>query len=178
MVRACSRPRAARARCGASPDAPSPPPPPRRPQADATPAAVLPALSAPVDVLRGGAISFKQTSLALHPVEAIQRAAVAGEWEAALAAQAKAFGAHAALERRLDAAALAAVERLPGGPASSHALLDTYLGRDGKMGFEDSLGGERGGRRGSSGAQARECAVPNPPPSSCASRQTPSTTRA
>ncbi len=103
-------------------------------------APTLPILSTPVDVLRDGAVSFKQTALRLHPVETIQRNSLANEWEMSLANTAKAFGSHAALERRVDRASLAAIARLPGGPASSNLLLESYLGRDMKLGFEDTLG--------------------------------------
>ncbi len=96
-------------------------------------------LTAPVNSLRDGAVSFKQTALRLHPVETIQRASIANEWETSLANIAKAFGTHAALERRVDAAALGATRRLPGGPPSSLALLESYLGYDMKLGFEDTL---------------------------------------
>lgn len=108
----------------------------------------MPALSAPVDALRAGAVSFKHTSLQPHPVEAIQGSALEREWELSLAATAKAFGAAAAIERRVDRAALAAIERLPGGPPSSGALLESYMGRDSNIGFEDSLGRASRGARG------------------------------
>ena len=52
---------------------------------------------------------------------------------------ARVYGMHAAWEMRMDRAALSACQRLPGGPASSHALLDSWMGRDTKMGYEDVL---------------------------------------
>ena len=53
-----------------------------------------------------------------------------------------AHGQAAALEKRMDHAALSKIQRLPGGPPSSHALLDSWLGRDGSVGFEDVLNRE------------------------------------
>jgi len=50
------------------------------------------------------------------------------------------YGRHAAWEKRMDIAVLGSVRRLPGLP-SSFAGLDTALGRDGKIGFEDTLNG-------------------------------------
>lgn len=93
-----------------------------------------------MDRFRAGAVSFKQTSLLPHPVESIQATAFEREWEQSLAATARAFGAAAAIERRVDRASLEAIARLPGGPPSSHALLDSYTGRDSTIAFEDSLG--------------------------------------
>lgn len=52
---------------------------------------------------------------------------------------ARTYGLHAAWEKRMDRAALSSSTRLPGGPPSSHALLDSYLGRDAQMGWEDVL---------------------------------------
>ena len=59
--------------------------------------------------------------------------------DADLFRSARIYGMHAAWEKRMDRAALSATTRLPGGPASSHALLDSYLGLDEKMAWEDVL---------------------------------------
>jgi hypothetical protein len=102
----------------------------------------LPALrEGPIDALRaGGAASFKEAALALHPVEAVQAQQLANEWETSLRLSAMAHGQAAAMEKRLDRAALSQIRRLPGsGVPSSHALLDTYLGRGGSVGVEDVL---------------------------------------
>jgi hypothetical protein len=97
-----------------------------------------------VEELRaGGPTSFKQTAMAPHAVETIQRSHASAEWELSLNFLEKAYGMHAAWERRLDRAALSSIQRLPGGPPSSHALLDSWLGRDTQMTFEDTLGRKR-----------------------------------
>jgi hypothetical protein len=49
------------------------------------------------------------------------------------------YGHHAAWEKRMDRAVLSQIQRLPGGPPSSFAMLDSFLGRDDKLGFEDTL---------------------------------------
>lgn len=105
----------------------------------------LPVLrTGPIDALRaGGTVSFKETALAMHPVETVQSRLVANEWDTSLRLTAMAHGQAAAFEKRLDRAALSQIRRLPGGPESSHALLDTYLGRDGAVGVEDFLNGEK-----------------------------------
>lgn len=59
---------------------------------------------------------------------------------------ARVYGAHAAWEKRMDRAALSSMQRLPGGPSSSFALLDSFLGRDEKIGFEDVLNRASAGR--------------------------------
>jgi hypothetical protein len=102
----------------------------------------LPVLHQPVDLLRTGAVAFRSTALQPHPVEAIQRANLAHEWELSLDMTAKVYGQHAAWEKRMDRAALASIQRLPGGPPSSHAHLDSWLGRCSRMGFEDVLNRE------------------------------------
>ena len=95
----------------------------------------------PMLSLGSGAVSFKATALALHPVEAVQSQQVANEWDTSLRLTALAHGQAAAIEKRIDRAALSQIRRLPGGPESSHALLDTYLGRAGTVGVEDFLNG-------------------------------------
>jgi hypothetical protein len=102
----------------------------------------LPALrEGPIDALRAnGSTSFREAALALHPVEAVQAQQLANEWETSLRLAAMAHGQAAAMEKRLDRAALSQIRRLPGsGVPSSHALLDTYLGRSGSVGVEDVL---------------------------------------
>jgi len=51
------------------------------------------------------------------------------------------YGKHVTWEKRMDIAALSAVRRLPGLP-SSYSGLDTMLGRDDKLTFEDTLNGQ------------------------------------
>ena len=72
----------------------------------------------------------------------VQQEQCANEWETSLRLTAMAHGQAAALEKRMDHAALSKIQRLPGGPPSSHALLDSWLGRDGSVGFEDVLNRE------------------------------------
>ena len=96
--------------------------------------------AAPIDVLRqGGPISFKQAALAPHPVQATQASQAANEWDTELRLAALAHGGHAAMERRMDRAALSQIQRLPGAAPSSHALLDSLLRRDTAIGDEDVL---------------------------------------
>lgn len=52
------------------------------------------------------------------------------------------YGQHSAWEKRMDRAALSSFQRLPGGPPSSHVMIDSFLNRDSKVEFEDILGGE------------------------------------
>ena len=110
------------------------------PQATTSAPRAIPHTAAPVDALRaGGAVAFKQTSLSPHPAEAAQATQLANEWGTEQRLAALSYGAHAAMERRMDRAALSQIQRLPGGPASSHAMLDGWLGRDGAVGWEDVL---------------------------------------
>ena len=88
---------------------------------------------------QGGPISFKQASLAPHPVAAMQASQAANEWDTELRLAALAHGAHAAMERRMDRAALSQIQRLSGAAPSSHALLDSLLRRDTLIGEEDVL---------------------------------------
>jgi hypothetical protein len=60
-------------RVRAEPLAPSPTSPLPSSQAGSSVAAGLPALKGPVDVMREGAVAFKQTVLTPHPVDTIQR---------------------------------------------------------------------------------------------------------
>ena len=101
----------------------------------------LPKLSGgPIDALRaGGTVGFKYTALGEHPMEAVQNVGLANEWETSLRLTAMAHGQAAAMEKRIDRAALSQIQRLPGGPPSSHVLLDSWLGRDSSIGFEDVL---------------------------------------
>ncbi len=79
------------------------------------------------------------------------------EWEASLYITEKVYGSAAAFEKRLDRAALATFQR--GAPTlpSSHALVDTFLGRDDKLAVEELMNcecrecGARGGVRRTAG---------------------------
>jgi hypothetical protein len=123
-------------------------------------------------VLRqGGPISFKQAALALHPVQAVQASQAANEWDTGLRLAALAHGGHAALERRMDRAALSQIQRLPGAAPSSHALLDTLLGRDTMIGDEDVLNGASATARPFS--LALPISTPAPPPPCGSSRAAP-----
>jgi hypothetical protein len=66
---------------------------------------------------------------------------IKNEWDSSLFITEKVYGAAAAFEKRLDRAVLSTVQRAPGLP-SSHALVDTLLGRDDKLEVEDVLNGE------------------------------------
>jgi len=61
------------------------------------------------------------------------------EWESNQFLLERVYGTAAAWERRMDRAVLAQVARLPGGPPSSFAGLDTLLGRDDRVTVEDIL---------------------------------------
>jgi len=109
--------------------------------ANSTVGRTLPSLSSgPIDALRaGGTVGFKYTALENHPMETVQNVGLANEWETSLRLTAMAHGQAAATEKRIDRAALSQIQRLPGGPSSSHALLDSWLGRDTSVDFEDFL---------------------------------------
>lgn len=121
----------------------------------------LPILRGPVDRLRDGQVAFKETQLADHPVETIQKVVsvvhsllacrlhvltaslllqhFSNDFNTKMYTLGKIQGTHAAWERQMDRAVLSQIQRLPGGPPSSHALLDTLMGRDDKIDFEDIL---------------------------------------
>jgi hypothetical protein len=64
------------------------------------------------------------------------------EWEAQQFVLDRVYGAAAAWEKRMDRAVLSQVQRLPApGVQSSFCGLDTLLGRDEKITFEDYLNG-------------------------------------
>jgi hypothetical protein len=65
---------------------------------------------------------------------------IKNEWDASLIITERVYGSHAAFEKRLDRAVLSTMQRAPG-MQSSHALLDSYLGRDAKVAVEDVLNG-------------------------------------
>lgn len=79
--------------------------------------------------------------MAPHPVEQVQATHLKNALDADLYRAERVYGRHAAWEKRMDLANAATIKRLPGLP-SSHAALDTLLGRDDKIGFEDIFGGE------------------------------------
>jgi hypothetical protein len=125
----------------------------------------IPLSAAPVDVLRqGGPISFKQASLSAHPVEAAQAGQAAHEWDRELRLRALAYGGHAAMERRMDRAALSQIQRLPGAASSSHALLDSLLRRDAAIGDEDVLNGAERARSPRAPRALRPPPLTRPPP--------------
>ena len=100
--------------------------------------ASLPLLRVPADVLRGDERSMRLEARAPHAIETVQAAGAAQALDADLFRLRNVYGAAAAWERRMDLAAARATARLPGLP-SSHCAVDTLLGRDDKIGFEDYL---------------------------------------
>lgn len=100
--------------------------------------ASLPLLRVPADVLRGDERSMRLEARAPHAIETVQAAGAAQALDADLFRLRTVYGAAAAWERRMDLAAARATARLPGLP-SSHCAVDTLLGRDDKIGFEDYL---------------------------------------
>ena len=130
--------------------------------------ASLPLLRVPADVLRGDERSMRLEARAPHAIETVQAAGAAQALDADLFRLRAVYGAAAAWERRMDLAAARATARLPGLP-SSHCAVDTLLGRDDKIGFEDYLNSACGAARaaarspraGRSDARARARA--NPP---------------
>lgn len=115
----------------------------------------IPVLRAPADVLRGGERTLAVEAKAAHPVEVAQARGAALKLEGELYRLERVYGKHAAWERRMDLAAAAATARLPGLP-SSHAALDTLLGRDATIAFEDVLNGARQTRGAAGGLLAAE----------------------
>ena len=131
----------------------APPPPPPRSQSSAAShlagagaQASLPLLRVPADVLRGDERSMRLEARAPHAIETVQAAGAAQALDADLFRLRAVYGAAAAWERRMDLAAARATARLPGLP-SSHCAVDTLLGRDDKIGFEDYLNSACGAAR-------------------------------
>lgn len=60
------------------------------------------------------------------------------KWDSDMYRVERVYGSHAAWEKRMDRAVLSQARRLPGIP-SSFSGLDTIMGRDDKIGFEDFL---------------------------------------
>jgi len=65
------------------------------------------------------------------------------KWESKVARVSQIYGSHAALRLQMDRAVLSQFKRLPG-MRSSFVGLDTMLGRDEEIGFEDYLEGVLG----------------------------------
>jgi hypothetical protein len=128
----------------------------------------LPLLRVPADVLRGDERSMRLEALAPHAIETMQAVGAAQALDADLYRLRAVYGAAAAWERRMDLAAARATARLPGLP-SSHCAVDTLLGRDDKIGFEDYLNSacvaaaRRAGARGAHRVCARYQRRPAPP---------------
>jgi proteasome maturation protein len=99
----------------------------------------MPALLTPTDVLaRGGLRSMRHEAAATHPVERLERSSAVTEWENKLHHVERVYGPGQAMRMRMERAMLAQFQRAPGLP-SSFVGLDTLLGRDVKIGFEDVL---------------------------------------
>ena len=77
-----------------------------------------------------------------HPVESIQRDWLRSQLETKYHLMGLAHGSHLPMQMKMEASILSQVRRLPGLP-SSHIGLDTLLGRDTTIDFEDYLGDPR-----------------------------------
>lgn len=124
----------------------------------------MPVISGSTDPLREGAsVSMADAMRVGHPVESLQRDALTSPWERKVYSAQRVYGGAAAMEMRLDRAILSQFQRGPG-LESSFAGLDSLLGRDETLGFEDYLNGE------AAVAGAVSCgAVPHPCVMGCVS---------
>ncbi|KAG5180094.1 proteasome maturation factor UMP1 [Tribonema minus] len=99
----------------------------------------LPVARQPADILRYGLTSMQQEAQDTHPVEAIQRSRVRGEFELKMDMAQRVYGSGFAMRLRTEAAALSQAQRLPG-LLSSRVGLETVLGNDETLDFEDFMG--------------------------------------
>lgn len=99
----------------------------------------MPALLTPTDgMARGGLRSMRHEVAAKHPVEEMQLSLAPQQWENEVRHVERVYGPGQAMRMRMDRAMLAQFQRAPGLP-SGFVGLDTILGRDIKVGFEDVL---------------------------------------
>mmetsp|Transcript_2404 Transcript_2404/g.5186 ORF Transcript_2404/g.5186 Transcript_2404/m.5186 type:complete len:127 (+) Transcript_2404:67-447(+) len=100
--------------------------------------AALPVLKLPVDQLRDEPRSLAHEHLPKHPIERVQAMTHKQAWDSKVARVGQIYGSHASLRLQMDRAILAQFQRLPG-MHSNFSGLDTLLGRDEDIGFEDYL---------------------------------------
>jgi proteasome maturation protein len=99
----------------------------------------VPVARQPADVMRYGLSSMEQQATAGHPVEYMQAGRIKGEFEFKLDTVQRIYGSGFAMRLKTEAAMLSQVQRLPGLP-SSNVGLETLLGLDETIDFEDVLG--------------------------------------
>ena len=98
----------------------------------------LPITSGPHDVLRAGFRSLEHETRAPHPVAGLQRSLRDAEWEGRLDMVRRIYGSHLAMRLATEKLACSRLQRQPGLEASN-VNLDTVLGTQTKIGFEDFL---------------------------------------
>ena len=75
----------------------------------------------------------------VHPIEAVQKRFPQTEFQAKVANRARVFGPASAMHLHMDRALLSCKQRLPG-LTSRRVGLETVLGKDDSISFEDYLG--------------------------------------
>eukprot|EP00743_Colponemidia_sp_Colp-15_P001981 GILK01002154.1.p1 GENE.GILK01002154.1~~GILK01002154.1.p1 ORF type:complete len:126 (+),score=14.27 GILK01002154.1:228-605(+) len=98
----------------------------------------LPFLSTPHDTFREGFRSLQHDVMDKHPVETMQKMHFQTEEQTKMKMYGSLYGTHLPLRLNMERSILAQFGRLPGLP-SSHVGLDTMLGRDEEIVFEDYL---------------------------------------
>jgi hypothetical protein len=99
----------------------------------------LQVLQGPVDHLRQGFNSWEQQYAAPHPVQIIQNRQDF-EWKLKLDTVRRTYGSHMAMRLATEKQMHSRMKRLPG-LQSSHIALDTLMGEDTSIGFQDFLNG-------------------------------------
>ncbi len=100
----------------------------------------LPILQGPVDHMRQGFRSFEQATTAQHPIQLMQNRADL-EWNMKLDTVRRTHGSHMAMRLATEKAVMSRMRRLPG-LKSSNIGLETLLGTDKQIEFQDYLNGE------------------------------------
>eukprot|EP01138_Halocafeteria_seosinensis_P000771 gb/GECG01000792.1/.p1 GENE.gb/GECG01000792.1/~~gb/GECG01000792.1/.p1 ORF type:complete len:150 (+),score=23.09 gb/GECG01000792.1/:1-450(+) len=101
----------------------------------------IPLQDAPSDPARQPASSFQQDAKAPAAVQQIEENRLNQDWQQQLFQAQLVYGEHAALEMEMDRKILKQFQRLPG-IKSSFLGLDTVVGREYEIDFEDYLGTE------------------------------------
>ena len=98
----------------------------------------LPVLTQPIDRMRSGFTALAFDANKPHPVEYTQRTFEKQAFENKMKHLESVYGSHAAIRMRMEKAILSQFQRLPG-LKSEFAGLDTILGKDEGISFEDFL---------------------------------------
>jgi len=99
----------------------------------------LQVLQGPVDHLRQGFNSWEQAHTQPHPVQLIQNRKDY-EWKLKLDSVRRTYGSHMAMRLATEKQTHSRMRRLPG-LESSHIAVDTVMGQDSSIDFQDYLNG-------------------------------------